>query len=88
MAVSAWGSLSGANVLIWIGIAPVSLSPRFSPGLNLVIFSVSKLRPEILILRLVYLFPACLCSESAPPCSERAAQEEGADIPRPVFLRR
>ena len=47
MAASAWGSLSGANVLIWIGIALCITQSAIFSGLNLAIFSVSKLRLEV-----------------------------------------
>jgi hypothetical protein len=47
MAASAWGSLLGANVLIWIGIALCITQSAIFSGLNLAIFSVSKLRLEV-----------------------------------------
>jgi metal transporter CNNM len=47
MAASAWGSLSGANVLIWIGIALCITQSVIFPGLNLAIFSISKLGLEV-----------------------------------------
>ena len=47
MAASAWGSLSGANVLVWIGIALCITQSAIFSGLNLAIFSVSKLRLEV-----------------------------------------
>ena len=47
MVASAWGSLSGANVLIWIGIALCITQSAIFSGLNLAIFSVSKLRLEV-----------------------------------------
>ena len=42
MAASAWGSLSGANVLIWIGIALCITQSAILSGLNLAIFSISN----------------------------------------------
>jgi CBS domain containing-hemolysin-like protein len=47
MAAPAWGSLSGANVLIWIGIALCITQSAILSGLNLAIFSISKLRLEV-----------------------------------------
>src|SRR6185437_5923318 len=47
MASPAWGSLSGANVLIWIGIALCITQSAILSGLNLAIFSISKLRLEV-----------------------------------------
>jgi hypothetical protein len=47
MAASAWGSLSGANVLIWMGIALCTTQSAILSGLNVAIFSVSKLRLEV-----------------------------------------
>ena len=47
MAASAWDSLSGANVLIWIGIALCITQSAILSGLNLAIFSISKLRLEV-----------------------------------------
>jgi len=47
MAASAWGSLSGANVFIWIGVALCITQSAILSGLNLAIFSVSKLRLEV-----------------------------------------
>ena len=47
MAASAWGSLSGANVLIWIGIALCITQSVIFSGLNLAIFSISKLGLEV-----------------------------------------
>src|ERR1700675_2830187 len=47
MAASPWGWLSPANVFVWLGIALcISQSAIFS-GLNLAIFSISKLRLEV-----------------------------------------
>jgi len=47
MAASPWDSLSLANTFVWIGIALcISQSAIFS-GLNLAIFSISKLRLEV-----------------------------------------
>src|ERR1700675_2639616 len=46
MAASPWGWLSPANVFVWLGIALcISQSAIFS-GLNLAVFSISKLRLE------------------------------------------
>ena len=47
MAASAWGSLSGANVLIWIGIALCITQSAIFSVLKLAIFSISKLRLEV-----------------------------------------
>jgi metal transporter CNNM len=47
MAASTWGSLSGENVLIWIGIALCITQSAILSGLNLAIFSISKLRLEV-----------------------------------------
>ena len=47
MAASLWDSLSLENVFVWIGIALCIAQSAIFSGLNLAIFSVSKLRLEV-----------------------------------------
>jgi len=47
MAASLWVSLSLANVFLWIGIALCIAQSGIFSGLNLAIFSISKLRLEV-----------------------------------------
>ena len=47
MAASPWDSLSLVNVFVWIGIALCITQSAILSGLNLAIFSVSKLRLEV-----------------------------------------
>ncbi len=47
MAASPWDSLPLANVLVWIGIALCITQSAIFSGLNLAIFSISKLRLEV-----------------------------------------
>ena len=47
MAALPWDWLSPANVLVWIGIALCIMQSAIFSGLNLAIFSISKLRLEV-----------------------------------------
>ena len=47
MAASLWDSLSLENVFVWIGIALCITQSAIFSGLNLAIFSISKLRLEV-----------------------------------------
>jgi len=47
MAALPWDSLSPANVFVWIGIALCITQSAIFSGLNLAIFSISKLRLEV-----------------------------------------
>jgi hypothetical protein len=47
MAALPWDSLSLANVLVWLGIALCITQSAIFSGLNLAIFSISKLRLEV-----------------------------------------
>jgi cyclin M-like protein len=47
MAASPWDSLSLVNVFVWIGIALCITQSAILSGLNLAIFSISKLRLEV-----------------------------------------
>jgi CBS domain containing-hemolysin-like protein len=47
MAASPWDSLSLANVFVWVGITLCITQSAVLSGLNLAIFSISKLRLEV-----------------------------------------
>ena len=47
MAASPWDSLPLVNVFVWIGIALCITQSAILSGLNLAIFSISKLRLEV-----------------------------------------
>ena len=47
MAASLWDSLSLANAFVWIGITLCITQSAVLSGLNLAIFSISKLRLEV-----------------------------------------
>src|ERR1700722_8836859 len=47
MAASPWDWLSPANVFVWLGIALCIMQSAIFSGLNLAIFSISKLRLEV-----------------------------------------
>ena len=47
MAGLPWDWLSPANVLVWIGVALCITQSAIFSGLNLAIFSISKLRLEV-----------------------------------------
>jgi CBS domain containing-hemolysin-like protein len=51
MAASPWDSLSLANAFVWVGITLCITQSAVLSGLNLAIFSISKLRLEVEVRR-------------------------------------
>ena len=60
MAASLWDSLSLANAFVWVGITLCITQSAVLSGLNLAIFSISKLRLEVEVQEATAMRPDCL----------------------------